>query len=69
MVHTYLIEIKPRKQESKPKVPRNKTRKAMKNYNIALIEYVKNKNKWKYAKRYCEGKDWRFKILNETNLF
>ena len=66
---TYLIEIKPKKQESKPKLPRNKTRKAMKNYNIALIEYIKNQNKWKYARIYCEGKNWQFKVLNETTLF
>ena len=50
-VQTYLIEIKPQKQESKPKLPRNKTRKAMRNYNIALLEYIKNQNKWKYARQ------------------
>ena len=31
----------------KPVKPKNKTRKAMMNYQRAVCEYVKNKNKWK----------------------
>lgn len=65
----YLIEIKPNKQKNKPVKPKNKTRKAMMNYQNALCEYVKNKNKWKYAQMFCEGKNWQFKILTEKDIF
>jgi hypothetical protein len=64
-----LIEIKPEKGLDKPKQPRNKTRKAMENYSQRVNEFVKNQNKWKYARMFCEGKNWEFKILTETQLF
>jgi len=69
LVQTYLVEVKPDKQQKKPVPPRNKTRKAMMNYNLALREYVKNQNKWKYAKRFCAGKNWKFRIITEKILF
>ena len=68
-LNKFLIEIKPDKQKNKPTKPKTKTKKAMANYLYAVNEYVKNKNKWKYAKMFCEGKDWKFKILTENNIF
>ena len=68
-VRTYLLEIKPHKQTSMPKAPKNKTKKAVRNYNYAKIEYIKNKNKWEYARMFCEGKKWEFRILTENELF
>lgn len=65
----YLIEIKPKKQMSKPNPPKRKTEKSTKNYNYAICEYVKNNNKWKYARMFCETRDIKFKILNEDILF
>lgn len=69
LIDIYIIEIKPIKQKNKPIVPKNKTRKAMKNYRYAVNEYVRNQNKWRYAKMFCEGKNWNFRILTEQNIF
>lgn len=65
----YVVEIKPDKQRKRPPTPKNKTRKAMKNYGYALYEYIKNKNKFKYAKVFCEGKNWEFKVMTEHDIF
>lgn len=65
----HLIEIKPEKQLKKPKPPKNKTQKALRNFNYAMGEYIKNANKWKYARRYCETRSWDFKVLTEKQLF
>lgn len=65
----YVVEIKPGKQMVKPPMPKNKTRKAMKNYGYALYEYIKNKNKKKYAELFCEGKNWEYKVITEQDIF
>ena len=69
IINTYVIEIKPNKQKNKPIAPKNKTKKAVQNYNYAMCEYVKNQNKWKYARSFCEGKMWKFRLLTEKNIF
>jgi hypothetical protein len=68
-IEKIVIEIKPNKQKNKPIKPKNRTRKALKNYTYAVCEYVKNQNKWKYARSFCSGKNWKFRILTEENLF
>jgi len=68
-INTYVIEIKPHKQKNKPDKPKRRTQKALKNYNYAMCEYVKNQNKWKYARSFCDGKMWKFRILTEENIF
>ena len=68
-IQVYLLEIKPQKQTQPPKVPRNKTKKAVKNYAYAKQQYIQNQNKWKYAKSFCEGKKWKFRLVTEQNLF
>ena len=65
----YLIEIKPQKQTTPPKVPKNKTKKSIKNYNYARYHYIKNKNKWKFAQQYCETRMWKFRVMSEGTLF
>lgn len=65
----YLIEIKPIKQKERPVMPKRKTKKAMQNYLIASATWIKNQNKWKYANMYCEGKNWEFKVITESDIF
>lgn len=65
----YLIEIKPENQVCSPKPPKNKTQKSMKNFNYRMMEYIKNQNKWKYAKMFCEVRNLKFKVMTEQNLF
>ena len=69
VLNTYVIEIKPVKQKDKPIKPKRQTVKAMRNYTYAVHEYVKNMNKWKYARSFCEGKNWKFRLLTENNIF
>jgi hypothetical protein len=53
-----LVEIKPLDQTKPPK---------RKNLNEALT-YMKNTSKWKYAKRYCDDRGWKFEIWTEKTL-
>jgi len=55
---TVLVEIKPLAQTMPPK---------RKNLNEALA-YMKNTSKWKYAKRYCDDRAWKFEIWTEKTL-
>jgi len=68
-LETFLIEVKPIKQKQKPKRPKNLTKKAISNYNVAMSTYIQNMNKWKYARVFCEGKNWKFKTLTENDIF
>ena len=68
-INTYILEIKPIKQTTPPKEPKNKTKKALRNYNYAKLEFLKNKNKWFYARQFCEGRDWKFRIISENTIF
>jgi hypothetical protein len=69
LIEKFVIEIKPVKQKNKPIKPKRRTKKALKNYTYAVHEYVKNQNKWKYARSFCEGKNWKFRIVTEENIF
>lgn len=55
---TVLVEIKPHKQTQQPK---------KKNLNEALT-YMKNISKWKYAKKYCDDRGYKFEIWTENTL-
>ena len=63
-IQKYLVEIKPKKQVSEPKVPKRKT----KGYIYEVKEYVKNQAKWKSAQEFCEDRQWKFKIMTEDDL-
>ena len=68
-IDKYIIEIKPQKQKDKPIAPKRRTPKAVRNYYLALYEYVRNQNKWRYANLFCEGKNWKFKVITDDTLF
>jgi hypothetical protein len=55
---TILVEIKPLHQTQPPK---------KKNLNEALT-YMKNTSKWKYAKRYCDDRGYKFEVWTEKTL-
>lgn len=63
-IKKYIVEIKPKKQLSKPIEPKRKT----KGYIFEAMEYVKNQTKWEYAKEWCSDKGYEFKILTEEDL-
>lgn len=68
-IKKWIVEVKPYKQTLKPKEPKNKTKKAMKNYMYAINTYIKNQDKWKYAKEFCDFNNLIFKIITEKNIF
>ena len=63
-IQKYLVEIKPKRQVSEPKVPKRKT----KGYIYEVKESVKNQAKWKSAQEFCEDRQWKFKIMTEDDL-
>ena len=63
-IQKYLVEIKPKKQLSLPKEPKKRTR----GYLNEVMEYAKNQSKWKYAREWCEDRQYGFKILTEDEL-
>ena len=60
-IKKYLIEIKPKRQCTKPKVQKTKSR----GYLYEVYEYARNQAKWKAAKSFCADRLWEFKVLTE----
>ena len=63
-IKKYLIEIKPKRQCTKPKVQKTKSR----GYLYEVYEYARNQAKWKPAKSFCADRLWEFKVLTEDEL-
>ena len=63
-IKKYLIEIKPKRQCTKPKVQKTKSR----GYLYEVYEYARNQAKWKAAKSFCADRLWEFKVLTEDDL-
>lgn len=62
----YLVEIKPYKQTLKPTKHGNKKKSTL---LYESVEYVRNQAKWSAARKWCEKKDFTFKIITEKDLF
>lgn len=63
-IKKYIIEIKPKKQTIEPTPQKRKT----KGYIFEVTEWVKNQEKWKAAKEFCEDRQWEFKVITEDEL-
>ena len=64
-IKKYVIEVKPLKQCSPPKKPKQgQTR----GYIREAYEYAKNQSKWKEAREYCADRQWEFKVITEKEL-
>jgi hypothetical protein len=59
-----IIEVKPKRQCSPPKVPQRKT----KRYLNEVITYSVNQAKFKAAEEYCKNRKYNFRILTEDHL-
>lgn len=64
VIINYVVEIKPKKQCSAPKKPKNVT----KGYIFEAKEYAKNQSKWAVAKEWCADRGYEFRILTEEDL-
>ena len=60
----YLVEIKPYKQTLKPTTKY----KQKKHIIYEQVQFVRNQAKWKAARKYCEGRGYKWLILTEKEL-
>jgi len=63
---TVLVEIKPKKETSPPKV--SPTGKKTKRYINEGLTYIKNVNKWKAANEFAKDRGWEFQVWTEDTL-
>ena len=59
-----VIEVKPSIECSPPKKPKKVNRR----YVQACFTFMTNTAKWEAAKLFCEERDWKFRLLTETDL-
>lgn len=64
----FIVEIKSKGETVPPKQPKNKTQKALLNYQRALQTFAVNEAKWKAAKQFAEDQKMKFIILTEDEL-
>ena len=64
----FLVEIKPEAQIKKPEPPKKNSKKALKSYKFLAEQYIKNRDKYTYAKRWAEDRGWRFIVLTENSM-
>jgi hypothetical protein len=69
-----LVEVKPHDEAERvlknipPDKPKKMTPKALKNYEYALREYIRNKQKWTYAEEWARQRNMKFIIVTEKIL-
>lgn len=64
----FLIEIKPSEQIKKPQPPKKNSKKALESYKFLAEQFVKNRDKYAYAKKWAKERGWRFVVLTEKSL-
>jgi len=64
----YIVEIKPFDQTIPPKAPKKRTPKAMQRYNLAMLAYQKNQDKWRAAEAWAKNNGYIFSIWTEKTL-
>jgi hypothetical protein len=70
IVEEYLVEIKPKAQLQKPKPPKRKTAKSMKNFKHGYENYVRNLCKTDALNKLAKERNFKVMLLTEdSNLF
>jgi len=67
VIHTKLIEVKPKKQTVPPK-PLAKGQRMTARKREAIMVWLVDEAKWKAAKKYCEAMKWEWTIVTEDHL-
>jgi len=65
VVRKVAIEIKPKNETEPPIMPKKITAKSLETHEYRLRTYLKNINKWKAAKEYCNKRGVEFFLLTE----
>ena len=60
-----MIEIKPHKETIKPLQGKRKRRTT---FLTEMSKWAVNSSKWQYAQKYCQIRNWEFKILTEEHI-
>lgn len=66
-IKTVMIEVKPEKEMSPPKTPKN-TKKPSKSFLYQATTYAVNQAKWKAAQSYCDAQGWKFQLMPERDI-
>lgn len=67
MIDEYLVEVKPKAQLQKPKLPKRKTKKAMKNYKYGYETYIRNLCKTDALNKLAESRNYKVMLLTEDS--
>lgn len=67
LIEEYLVEIKPKAQLKKPKVPKRKTKKALQNYKYGMETYVRNLCKTDALNKLAESRNYKVMLLTEDS--
>lgn len=74
LIERWVIEVKPEDEYLRvingtpPPKPEKITPKSLKNWEYALKEYVKNTQKWNYAKEWCRQRSMFFYVFTEKTI-
>ena len=63
-----IVEVKPYRQLQKPTKPKNKNRKAIKNYNASLKIYLVNLSKGNAVKQFAKENGFKFIYVTEKDI-
>ena len=69
IVRKHIVEVKPLKKLTPPKMPKKKTKRSMFNYENAMAEYVQNDSKWASARIWAKSKGMVFSTVTQEELF
>jgi len=64
----FLVEIKPKQQLIKPEPPKKASKKALSSYQFLAEQYIKNLDKYTFAKEYSKNRNWNFIVLTEDSI-
>ena len=67
VVEEYLVEIKPKAQLQKPKIPKKRTLKSMANFKRGYETYVKNLCKTKALQEMAKSRNYKVMLLTEDS--
>ena len=63
-----LVEIKPESHLKKPSPPKKNSKQALKNYKFLAEQFIKNRDKYKYATEWAKERGFRFVVMTEKSL-
>jgi len=63
-----LVEIKPESHLKKPAPPTKNSKQALKNYKFLAEQFIKNRDKYKYATEWAKDRGFRFVVMTEKSL-